>query len=131
MFLRDDDDDGETALPAQCLHMSASAHPAFICTDSDAFVASQLAFAGVHLKNKHTNALHCTSFLESRVAIWVGALQAGLMALSVEVPSGMRDAGVRAVDRVEALLRRWACFAGGAILLYRVLLYEPLTTHCT
>lgn len=51
------------------------------------------------------------------------ALQTGLLALSVEVPSGMRDAGVRAVDRFEALLRRWACFTGGVLVLYRVLMY--------
>ena len=50
-------------------------------------------------------------------------LQRGLLALSVEVPSGMRDAGVNAVNRFEALLRRWACFVGGTLVLFRVLIY--------
>ena len=53
----------------------------------------------------------------------VHVVQAGLMALSVEVPSGVRDAGVRAVDRFESLLRRWTCFTGGVLVLFRVILY--------
>ena len=38
--------------------------------------------------------------------------QAGLAGLAAAVPGGIRDCGVRAVDRLESLLRRWAAFAG-------------------
>ena len=51
--------------------------------------------------------------------------QTGLSALAVAVPGGMRDAGVRAIDRFEALLRRWSVFAGGTLVLYRLLMYQP------
>ncbi len=38
--------------------------------------------------------------------------QAGLAGLAAAVPGGIRDCGVRAVDRLESLLRRWAAFGG-------------------
>jgi hypothetical protein len=40
------------------------------------------------------------------------------------VPAGIRDCGVRAVDRLESLLRRWAAFCGGTLVLYRLLLWH-------
>ena len=44
--------------------------------------------------------------------------------LAAALPGGVRDAGVRAVDRAEAGLRRWALFVGGAGFLFRVLLWH-------
>lgn len=44
--------------------------------------------------------------------------------LAAALPGGVRDAGVRAVDRAEAGLRRWALFVGGAAFLFRVLLWH-------
>ena len=44
--------------------------------------------------------------------------------LAAALPGGVRDAGVRAVDRAEAGLRRWALFIGGAAFLFRVLLWH-------
>ena len=49
------------------------------------------------------------------------------------MPGGIRDCGVRAVDRLESLLRRWAAFTGGVLVLYRILLWRtgwPFATVC-
>lgn len=51
-------------------------------------------------------------------------IEAAAGALCTTMPSGMRDAGVRAVDRAEALMRRWASFAGGTLILFRILLWH-------
>ena len=48
--------------------------------------------------------------------------QAGLAGLAAAVPGGIRDCGVRAVDRLESLLRRWAAFGGEPGFRVRVLL---------
>lgn len=51
-------------------------------------------------------------------------IEAAAGALCTTMPSGMRDAGVRAVDRAEALMRRWASFAGGTLILFRIFLWH-------
>ena len=57
-----------------------------------------------------------------RVECWMLLLLSGTLAAAL--PGGVRDAGVRAVDRAEAGLRRWALFVGGAAFLFRVLLWH-------
>jgi hypothetical protein len=74
---------------------------AAVCTAGSAL---RLAVEGMHVKH------------------WDLVLHSGTLAAAL--PGGVRDAGVRAVDRAEAGVRRWALFVGGAAFLFRVLLWH-------